>query len=220
MSGFFIKALVNIDDAMGCTSMQEFVDYIGDRLGVDDSRLEAFNDLAELAKTPEGIQKLLHDPEHLPALLVLHDSMVDGIDGFILNEAGYIPDGNGYFLDEYKANEDIARSMILGCEDPEKLIAFAEGLQKDTVDAAKEMLKKAGLFGKTIDDALFAENPPESSGADDLATAFSFLRNQFSVQTGTCFFENCYPKLYPTNYDLEDVRKNPEKYAVIYLLFK
>ena len=29
-----------------------------------------------------------------------------------------------------------------------------------------------------------------------------------------------YPKLYPTNYDLEDVRKNPGKYAVIYLLFK
>ena len=219
MSGFHSKCLVNIDDLIGFN----IVDTVSDAVAAYQDKhnyQDLSNELNALLNTETGIQKIMHDPKYIEIKIAVQNSLANALSEAMNNdENGGNVCGCDYYVCEYEANADIADHLILGAIDPDKLIAFAEGMAQETASLAKGKLVRAGMFGKTLDTEFLTKNGPGTIGADDLHEAFALLDNQFGINSYVSYYDSMM-KNFPEDSVLEDIKVQPEKYAVVEMLFK
>lgn len=219
MSGFFSKCLVNIDDLIAFN----IADTVSDAVATYQDK-HNYQDLSDelnaLLNTESGIQKIMHDPKYIEIKIavqnILSNALPDAMNDDENNGNVY---GCDYYVSSYDANSDIADHLILGSVNPDKLIAFAEDMAQETASVAKGKLIRAGMFSETINDEFLAKNGPGSIGADDLHEAFALLDNQFGGSSYISYFDGMM-KNFPEDSVLEEIKAQPEKYAVVELLFK
>lgn len=219
MSGFYSKCLVNIDDLIGFN----ITDTVSDAVAAYQDK-HNYQDLSDelntLLNTETGIQQIMHDPKYIEIKIAVQNVLADSLSGAMNDdENGGSVCGCDYYVSPYEAIADIADHLILGSVDPDKLISFAEGMAQETASVVREKLVRAGLFGETINDEFLAKNGPGSIGVDDLYEALALLDNHFGMNSYVSYYDGMM-KSFPEDSVLEDIKAQPEKYAVVELLFK
>lgn len=219
MSGFFSKCLVNVDDLIAFNiedTVSEAVAAYQGKHGHQDLSEE----LDALLSSETGIQQIMHDPKYIEVKIAVQNILANALpDAMNDDENNGNVYGCDYYASDYDANADIADHLILGSVDPDKLIAFAESMAQETASIAKGKLIRAHLFGETINDEFWAKNGPGSISADDLHEAFALLDNQFGMSSYISYYDGMM-KNFPEDSVLEEIKTQPEKYAVVELLFK
>lgn len=219
MSGFFSKCLVNIDDLIAFNIEDTVSEAVMAYQNKHDHQ-DLSDELDTLLNTETGIQKIMHDPKYIEIKIAVQNILANALpDAMNDDENGGNICGCDYYVSSYDANADIADHLILGSVDPDKLIAFAEGMAQETASVAKGKLVHAGMFGSTIDDKFLAQNGPGSIGADDLYEAFALLDNHFGMNSYVSYYDGMM-KNFPEDSVLENIKAQPEKYAVVELFFK
>lgn len=219
MSGFFSKCLVNIDDLIAF-NIEDTVSEAVMAYQNKHNHQDLSDELDTLLNTETGIQKIMHDPKYIEIKIAVQNILANALpDAMNDDENGGNICGCDYYVSSYDANADIADHLILGSVDPDKLIAFAEGMAQETASVAKGKLVRAGMFGETINDEFLAKNSPGSIGADDLHEAFALLDNHFGMNSYVSYYDGMM-KNFPEDSVLENIKAQPEKYAVVELFFK
>lgn len=219
MSVFYSECLVNIDDLIGFN----ITDTVSDAVAAYQDKHDyqgLSNELNTLLNTETGIQQIMHDPKYNEIKIAIQHTLANALaEAMNDDENGGNVCGCDYYVSSYDANAEIADHLILGSVDPDKLIAFAEGMAQETASVAKGKIVHAGMFGSTIDDEFLAQNGPGSIGADDLHEAFALLDNQFGGSSYISYYDGMM-KNFPEYSVLEGIKAHPEKYAVVTLFFK
>ncbi|MEG1925313.1 MAG: hypothetical protein RR415_06170 [Ruthenibacterium sp.] len=140
---------------------------------------------------------------------------------FVLPEPDEISDGlDGYYAQSgcYGDSDEV----IIGLENPNGLISFAESMKGIAKETAKSLVKSAGVQGSS--------SVSETIDAVEMDSLESFLiRHAFEI-FDNCVNTDCHAMYYNGNsfwtvwpveaYDLQEIKNNPEKWVVIELLFK
>ena len=131
------------------------------------------------------------------------------------------PDGDcliGYLPTDAWCGE--VADAIFGCEQPEKLLAFADGMKGHAKDAALFSIVNAGYSLKsTFDDVL--KDDMDTVRTFQLRQAVEILDGKVNSECSQMFYSlDGYWKPWPDDYELESIKQYPENWAVVELLFK
>lgn len=185
----------------------------------------------ETGVTKEAVASAMCNPAALVALM--HDSDYD-----VLKEAFYYAwakhisgtladdENNGNVINDYyipdegsESSCDGKDSLIFGYAEPEKIVKFAESIPQQLVDCAEYLTKLVHVDGSVLSREFLEDTMKKPLNAYCLQNAFAVLNGEFTSDSPVCCYTNGYAHAMPDESTIEDVRKNPEDYAVIELLF-
>lgn len=185
----------------------------------------------ETGVTKEAVASAMCNPAALVALM--HDSDYD-----VLKEAFYYAwakhisgtladdENNGNVINDYyipdegsESSCDGEDSLIFGYAEPEKIVKFAESIPQQLVDCAEYLTKLVHVDGSVLSRKFLEDTMKKPLNAYCLQNAFAVLNGEFTSDSPVCCYTNGYAHAMPDESTIEDVRKNPEDYAVIELLF-
>ena len=109
--------------------------------------------------------------------------------------------------------------MIFGYAEPEKIVKFAESIPQQLVDCAEYLTKLVHVDGSVLSREFLKDTMQKPLNAYCLQNTFAVLNGEFTSDSPVCCYTNGYAHAMPDESTIEDVRKNPEDYAVIELLF-
>ena len=118
------------------------------------------------------------------------------------------------FKDAYcKVFSNVTENYVVGCKSPEKIKEFALGLRKSAKNQAEEVLKEAGLWGKTIDKEMVGGYIPQM---DKVRQAFTVLSNKPIAWVSGGFLDESdkYVRCWPQEKQLQLLLDEPEMYAI------
>ncbi len=177
--------------------------------------------IASAMCNPAALVAMMHDPEfaalkeafYYAWALNISDILTDDENNGNVIGSFYVPDTGS---EECSDGED---SLIFGYAEPEKIAKFAESIPKQIVDSAEYLIKSAHVENRVLYRDFLENTLKNPTASRNLQNAFAMLNGNFTSDSPVCCYTNGYTHGMADVYDIEDVRKHPEDYAVIELLF-
>lgn len=158
------------------------------------------------------VDNILNFPQEFDGTHISGTLADDENNGNVINDY-YIPDEGS------ESSCDGEDSLIFGYAEPEKIVKFAESIPQQLVDCAEYLTKLVHVDGSVLSREFLKDTMQKPLNAYCLQNAFAVLNGEFTSDSPVCCYTNGYAHAMPDESTIEDVRKNPEDYAVIELLF-